>query len=188
VIETAALIQPEEREKEAIGVLAFEHEVDTEEGGGKDINEVGDPDGQGGDEIAGRGRKRVFGTDSEGVKTHAVSKGNVLEMGDDAGETLGEFGAEVAEVSHERGKADSEKDGEDEDDSDDEKNDSYGAAGPVLADGGVHDAADNGHEDNGEKGTDVDDEEFFTEFPAEKEKEKDTDGKNYVATDIGANL
>ena len=55
LVETAAAVEGEEAEEEAVGVLAFEHEVDAEECGGEDVEEVGEPGGQGDEEIVGGG-------------------------------------------------------------------------------------------------------------------------------------
>ena len=44
-VETAAVVGAEEGEEEAVGVLAFEHEVDAEEDGGEDVEEVAEPVG-----------------------------------------------------------------------------------------------------------------------------------------------
>jgi hypothetical protein len=42
-VETGAGGGFEEREEEGVGGVAFEHEVDAEEGGGEDVEEVGEP-------------------------------------------------------------------------------------------------------------------------------------------------
>ncbi len=46
VVEAVALLGGEEGEEEVVGVFAFEHEVDAEEGGGEDVEEVGEPEGR----------------------------------------------------------------------------------------------------------------------------------------------
>ena len=55
LVETFAVGLGEEREEESVGVLAFEHEVDAEEGGGDDVDDVREPIGKSGEEIAGGG-------------------------------------------------------------------------------------------------------------------------------------
>lgn len=45
VVEAGALIGGEEGEEEAVGVFALEHEVDAEEDGGEDVEDVGEPEG-----------------------------------------------------------------------------------------------------------------------------------------------
>jgi hypothetical protein len=46
------------------------------------------------------------------------------------------------------------------------------------------DAADDGHENDGEEGADVEDQELFPEGPSEAEKEEDRDSEEDVAADF----
>ena len=123
----------EEGEEEAVGVFAFEHEVDAEEGGGEDVEEVGEPEGDVGEEIAGGGVEGSDGALGDGVNAEPVGEGNSFEFGDDVGNALGELVGEVAEVAQDGGKAGGEEEGEDAGDGDDQKDDGDGAGGMVAA-------------------------------------------------------
>ncbi len=116
----------EEGEEEAIGVLALEHEVDAEEGGGEDVEEVGEPEGDVGEEIGGGGVECSDGALGDGVDAEAIDEGNLPEFGGDIRDSLRELVGEVAEVAHDRGKAGGEEEGEDTGDADDENNDGDG--------------------------------------------------------------
>jgi hypothetical protein len=48
------------------------------------------------------------------------------------------------------------------------------------------DARDGGHENDGEEGADVEDEELFPETPGEREKEQDRNAENDVAANFCA--
>ena len=48
------------------------------------------------------------------------------------------------------------------------------------------DAGDEGHQNGGEEGADVDDEHLFLESPGEGEQEKDADGEEDAAADFSA--
>ena len=88
----------EEGEEEAIGVLALEHEVDAEEGGGEDVEEVGEPEGDVGEEIGGGGVECSDGALGDGVDAEPVGEGDSFDFGGDLGDALGELVGEVAEV------------------------------------------------------------------------------------------
>ena len=50
----------------------------------------------------------------------------------------------------------------------------------------MRDAGDDGHENDGEEGADVEDQELFFEGPGEGEKKEDRDSEEDVAADGGA--
>ena len=45
-VETGALAAGEKRKEKVVGVFAFQHEVDTKECGGEDVEDVGEPERQ----------------------------------------------------------------------------------------------------------------------------------------------
>src|ERR1700730_9987684 len=94
-----ALVGGEEREEEAVGVFAFEHEVDAEEGGGEDVEEVGEPERKRGEEVGGGGVEGADGALGDGVNAEPVGEGNSFEPGNDAGNALRELVGELAEVA-----------------------------------------------------------------------------------------
>ena len=85
-----------------VGVLAFEHEVDAEEDGGEDVEEVGEPERERGNEIRGGGVEGSGGALGDGVDAEPVGERNSFETGDDFWDALGEFGGEVAKVAAEQ--------------------------------------------------------------------------------------
>jgi hypothetical protein len=50
-VEPAALADGEDGEEEVVGVFAFKHEVDAEEDGGEEIEDVGEPQGERGKDV-----------------------------------------------------------------------------------------------------------------------------------------
>ena len=70
-------------------MFAFEHEVDAEEDGGEDVEEVGEPEGHGGEEIAGGGIEGADGALGDGVDAEPVGEGDSFELGDDVGNAVG---------------------------------------------------------------------------------------------------
>ena len=56
----------------------------------------------------------------------------------------------------------------------------------IAAEVELRDARDGGHENDGEEGADVEDQELFFEGPGEGEEEEDGDGEEDVAADFGA--
>ena len=59
-------------------MLAFEHEVDAEEGGGEDVEDVREPVGEGGEEITGGGGEGL-GAFGYGVDTERVREGEFVD-------------------------------------------------------------------------------------------------------------
>ena len=114
--------------------------------------------------------------------------GTLLDAGDDLGDAVGELVGEGAEVAHDGWQADGEEDSEDKAHRDDEKEDGCGAGGVVAAVFELGDAGDDGHQDGGEEGGDVDDQHLFLEGPGEGEDEKDSESKEDVAADGSAGL
>jgi hypothetical protein len=186
VVEPVALRGGEEGEEEAVGVFAFEHEVDAEEGGGEDVEEVGEPEGQVGEEITGGGVEGPDGALGDGVNAEPVGEGNSFELGDDVGNALGKFVGEAAEIVQNRRKAGGEKECKDPGDAGDEKDDGHGAGRMVAAKVELPDAIDGGHENDGEEAADVEDQDLFLERPGEGEEKKDGDGEEDVAADCCA--
>ncbi len=129
LVEADALVAGEEGEEEAVGVFAFEHEVDAEEDGGEDVEEVGEPEGHRGEEIAGGGVEGADGALGDGVNAEPVGEGNSFEFGNDVGDALGELVGELAEVAHDGRQAGGEEEREDAGDADDQEDDGDGARG-----------------------------------------------------------
>jgi hypothetical protein len=180
------LICGDEGEKEAVGVFAFEHEIDAEEGGGEDVEEVREPERERGEEIAGGGVEGADGALGDGFNAEPVGEGNFFELVNDAGNALREVVGELAEVAEDRREAGGEEEREDGGDADDQKDDRHSAGRVVAAQVELRDASDGGHEDYGEEGADVEDQEFFFEGPGEGEKKEDRDAEEDVAADFGA--
>ena len=108
-------------------MFALEHEVDAEEGGGEDIEDVREPERERGEEITGGGVEGSGGALGEGVEAELVGHGELLDAGDDGGNALGKVGGEVAEVAEDGRKAEGEEEGKYGGDGDDEKDDGNGA-------------------------------------------------------------
>ena len=187
-VEAVAVGGGEEREEEMVGVLAFEHEVEAEEDGGEDVEEVREPVGQGGDEIAGGGGEASLGSVGDAVDAHPVGDGKFFDPVDDVGDAVGELGGELGEVAEDRWKADGEEDGEDENDGGDEQEDGGGAGGSVAANLKLGDAVDDGHQDGSEERADVDDQQLLLEGPGEGEDEEDSKAEEDMAADDAARL
>src|SRR6202020_2165553 len=109
-----------------------------------------------------------------------------FDLRDDAGNALGEFVGEAAEIAEDRGKAGGEEEGEDEGDRDDQENNGHCTRGVVTAEARARDVGDSRHEDYGEESADVEDHQLFLDCPSESEEEKDADGEEDVAADVGA--
>ena len=83
-VQTAAILQREEREEEGVGVFAFEHEIDAEDEGGEQIEDAAYPLGKGGEEVGGRGGECAFGLLRDGVvEPELVGHGQLLDLVDD---------------------------------------------------------------------------------------------------------
>jgi len=74
------LICGEEGEEEAVGVFAFEHEVDAEEDGGEDVEEVREPERDRGEEIAGGGIESADGALGDGVDAESCGERTLLSL------------------------------------------------------------------------------------------------------------
>ena len=186
LVEAVALVRGEEGEEEAVGVFAFEHEIDAEEGGGEDVEEVREPERKRGEEIAGGGVESADGALGYGVNAEPVGEGNSFELGDDAGNALRQLVGELAEVAQDRREAGGEEERENAGNADDQKDDGYGARWMVAADIELRDASDGGHENDSKEGTDVEDQKLFLEGPGEGEKKQDRDTEEDVAADFSA--
>ena len=186
LVEAAAAFEGEEAEEEAVGVLALEHEVDAEEDGGDDVNEMSQPRGQGYYEIVrGRG-DGTLGLRNDGVDADAVDHGDLLELDYDGRDALGEFGGEITHVAQHGRQTEAEEESECEEYGNDEDNDRDGAGGVVAADRGCGDGVDDGHQDDGEERADVEHGQDFAELPGEGEQEQNANGEEDVAADAGA--
>jgi hypothetical protein len=108
-------------------VFAFEHEVDTEEDGTEDVEEVGEPERHGGEEIAGGGVEGADGALGEGLDAEFVGEGDSFESGGDIGDALGEFVGELAEVAQDGREAGGEEEREDAGDGGDQQDDGNGS-------------------------------------------------------------
>jgi hypothetical protein len=186
VVEAETLFGREEGEEEAIGTVAFEHEVDADEGRGDDVEEMGEPLRQRGDEVACGGGDGGFGALGDDVDAELVGHGDALGTGDDDGDALGQIFRELAEIAQDRGESDGEEDAKDEGDSEDENQDSDGAGGVVGAELPGGDVINDGDEDGGEEGRDVEDDELLAERPGEGEAEEDCEAEEDVAADGAA--
>ena len=187
-IESAALGEGEEGEEEVVSLAAFEHEVDAEKDGGDDVEDVGEPGGQGVEEESADVTGEVFGFGGEGVEAELVGHGEMLDAGDDRGDALGQVGEEGAQVARDGGQADPEEQGEEERRAEEEDDDGDGAGGLPAADAEVGDLADDGREDDREEGGDVDDFEFFEDFVAETEEQDESKCQEDGAAGGGALL
>jgi len=186
VVEANALWFREEGEEESVGVFPFEHEVDAEEGGGEDVEEVGEPERHVGEEIAGGGVDGSDGALGDGVNAEPVREGNSSDFGGDVGNALRELVGEAAEVAQYGGQTGGEEECEYQGDADDEQDDGDGARGMVAAKVDLRDAGDGGHENDSEERADVEDQNLLLEGPGEGEEEKDGDRKEDVAADFSA--
>ncbi len=180
------MVPGEEGEEEAVGVFAFEHEIDAEEGCGEDVDEVGEPEGHRGEEIAGGGVDRTDGALSDGLNAKPVGKGDSFEFGNDVGDALRELVGELAEVAYDGREAGGEEESEDASESDNQEHDCHTARRMVAADIELGNASDDGHENDGKEGADVKDQELFFEGPGKGEKKQDGDCEEDVAADRGA--
>jgi hypothetical protein len=185
-VEAGALIGGEEGEEEAVGVLAFEHEVDAEEEGCEDVEDVREPEGHRGEEIAGGGIEGADGALGDGFNAEPVGEGNSLEFGDDVGNALGKIVGELAEVAHDGWQAAGEEEREEASDADDQEDDCYRAGRVVAAQVETSDAGDERHENDSEERADVEDHELFPQSVGEGEEEKDGDGEEDVTANFSA--
>ncbi len=93
------------------------------------------------------------------------------------------------EVADDGGRPTVKKTVEDGDATGDEDDDGDAAAGPVAAEEvSRSDAVDDGHQDDGEEGADVEDLELFGELPGEDQRYEHTEEKEDVAVDASALL
>jgi len=145
---------------------------------------VGEPERDRSDEIGDGSVKGPDGALGDGFNAEPVGEGNLFELRGHGGNVLRELVGELAEVAEDRGQAGGEEEREDACDGDDQKDDGYGARGVVAADMELGDAYDNGHENDGEEGADVEDQDLFPEGPGEGEKEEDRDTEEDVAADF----
>ena len=123
----------EEGEEEVVRVLALEHEVDTEQAGGDDVEDMGEPKGEICNEVAGRGGDRFFRACGYGVDIESSNKRQLVKPGDEAWNAVGEFVGEEREVAYHGRKTDKEEEREDESYADQEENDGHWTRGMVAA-------------------------------------------------------
>ncbi len=97
-------------------MLAFEHEVDAEEDGGEDVEDVREPARDGADDVGADGSGEVFGLGGECIHAELVGHGKVLEAGEGGGNAGREVGEEAAEVAQDGGQAEDKEEGEAQDD------------------------------------------------------------------------
>jgi hypothetical protein len=156
-------------------VFAFEHEIDAKEEGGENVEEVGEPEGYRGKEIAGGGVEGAHGALGDGVNAEPVGERDSFEFGDDVGDALRELVGELAQVADDGRQAGGEEEREDGGDADDQQADGDGSRGTVAADVELRDARDGRHENYGKEGADVENQKLFFEGPGEGEEEQDGD-------------
>jgi len=188
MVETAALRKREEGEEEAIGVFAFEHEVDTEEDSCENVEDVCEPEGQRGNEVAGGSGDGSLGALGDGFDAEAVGHGKPVDPGGEVGDADREFGGELAEVAQNGRETDGEEDRQDEGDAENEKKDGYRAGDATATDVKGGDVADDGHQDGGEESADVDDQQLLLQGPGEGEEEEDAEAEEDVAANVAAGL
>ena len=186
LVETAALIAAKEGEKELIGVFAFEHKVDAEKYCRQNVEDVGEPVGQRGKEIgSGRGQA-IFRALCDGVDAELGGEGKLLNSGDNPGHALRQVGGEVLEIAEDRRKSAGEERSKKEADDDNEDEDRDNAGGVIAAEPRLPDAIDDRHQHDGEQCADVEDLDLLGEIPREREQEKDGNGEEDVAVNLGA--
>ena len=188
-VEAEAAFEGKEREQPAVGVLPLEHEVDAEDEGGDEIEEVGHPVGEGGEEVRGGGGEGVFGALGEIIDAEPVGQRKALETGDDGRDAGGQVGSELVEVADDGGKSDDEKEDDGEKDGAEQKQDGERARdGMGAAKAEAHDAVDDRHEHDGEERADVDEGEDLAQTPGEGEGQQDSEGEEDMAADGAAGL
>jgi len=175
----------DEGEQVVVDSIAFEHEVDAEDEGGDEVEEVAEPEGSGGEDVLRGGSEGCLAFCGERVDAELVCHGQVLELGNEAWDAWRKVRGEVLDVLGHGGKGYIEEEGERGEDGEDEGNDGDRARRRVGADAEAHDALHDGAEDDGEKGADVDDFEDLAEAPGEGEGEGDREGEENVAADGG---
>ncbi len=114
VVEPNAAREREERKKEMIGMLAFEHEIEAKERGGEDVEEVREPQRERGEEIGCAGSEGFFAASRNGLNIQPIDEGKVVDFFDETGETMGELIGELSEIVKDRGQSEKEEEGKDE--------------------------------------------------------------------------
>ena len=174
-----------EGEEVVVDGVAFEHEVDAEDEGGDEVEEVAEPKGSGGEDVLRGGGEGCLAFCGEGVDAEFVCHGQVFEFGNEAGDTWGKVVCEVLDVFCYGGKRYIEEDGDCSEHGEDEGDDRDRARGRVLLDAEAHDALQDGTKNDSEEGADVDDLEDLAETPGEGERERDGEGEEDVAAHGG---
>jgi hypothetical protein len=175
----------DEGEEVVVDGIAFEHEVDAEDEGGDEVEEMAEPEGGGGEDVLGSCGEGDLALCGEGIDAEFICVGQVFELGDEAGDAGGEVVGEVLDVAGYGREADIEEEGEGGEDSEDEGNDCDRSGRRVLADAQGHDALHDGAEDDGEEGADVNQLEHQAQAPGEGEGESHGEGEEDVAADSG---
>lgn len=182
-VEALALGQGKEGEEEAIGFVAFEHEIDAEKGGGEDVEDVGEPLGQGGDEVSGGGAGGGFCALGDGFEAEMAGEGQALEALDGLWNALGQVDGELMEVVYDGWDSHGEEEAENGGDGDDQDGDGEWAREVKCTDAPGSDAVDGGREDDGKESGDVDDEEFPENGVGNRKKYRDAKTEENMAAD-----
>jgi len=183
--ETVARTVGDEGEEVVVDSVAFEHEVDAEDKGGDEVEEVAEPEGSACEDVLRGGCEGCLALCGERVDAEFVCHGQVFELGNEAWDARGKVGSKVLNVFCYGRKTYIEEDGKSSEDGEDEGHDCDRARGRVFADADPHDALHDGAEDDGEEGADIDDFEDLAEAPGEREAESKREGKEDVAADRG---
>ena len=183
-VEPSAGFGVEEREEVLVDLAAFKHEVDAEEGGGEEIEDVGEPVGKRVEEIAGGRGESLLGALCGGVDAESIGEGKLFELGDEQRDAAGGIGDEGTEVAGDGRKGDPEEEEEGEAYGGDEKDDGNAAAWRPVLDVKRLKALDDGHENDGKERTDVEDLQLFHQVPAEGESENNANDEEDVAVDL----
>ena len=126
--EAEAVFHGEKRHEPAVGVLAFEHEVDAEDEGGEQIEDAGPSSGGRRRRDIRRWRRAASSAFcGDGVDAELVGVGEVLEAGDDGGDAGGQVGGELVEIADDGRQAEGEEEGDGEEGEAEQKRDGEAA-------------------------------------------------------------
>ncbi len=183
-IEAGARSGGDEGEKVGVHLTTFEHEVDGEKDGGEDVEEMGEPVGKGAEEIAGGGSEGILGAGGGFIEADVVGEREAFGAGDEGRDAGGRICDEGAEIADNGRKGDREEEEQREGEDGDEKEDSDAAARGPVADAHGLETPDDGHEDDGEEGADVENLKLFHQVPSERENKKYREEEEDVAVDL----
>ena len=180
-VEAVTVLYGKETEKELIGVFSFKHEVDGEKHGSEDIEDMAEPVGKRGEEVASGGGESALSAFREVIDPDLIGNRVALQLGDldrDAGWDLCDKGAKVVQ---DRRKGYREEHNQSQDGTREKEHDGESARRAPATNAKSRNPSNDGKQDHSKQSADVNDLELFEKMPSKIESQQEGKKKGDMA-------